>query len=65
MDWVGALFHAYGAELVNAKGDVTVNSDHTKQVLEWSQRLVKVLPKDVIAWDDASNNKALISGQAR
>ena len=63
VDWVGALFHAYGAELVNAKGDVTVNSDHTKQVLEYSQRLVKVLPKDVIAYDDASNNKALIAGQ--
>ena len=64
MDWAGALFHAYGAELVNAKGDVTVNSDNTKQVLEWAQRLVPALPKDVIAWDDASNNKAFISGQA-
>jgi len=64
VDFAGALFHAYGAELVNAKGEVTVNSDHTKQVLEYSQRLGKVLPKDVIAWDDASNNKALISGQA-
>ncbi|MGA8049048.1 MAG: extracellular solute-binding protein [Burkholderiales bacterium] len=63
VDFAGALFHAYGAELVNAKGDVTVNSDHTKQVLEYSQRLGKVLPKDVIAWDDASNNKFLISGQ--
>ena len=62
VDWVGALFHAYGAELVNAKGDVTVNSDNTKQVLEWSQRLVKVLPKDVFAWDDASNNKCLHLG---
>ena len=63
VDWAGALFHAYGAELVNAKGDVTVNSDNTRQVLEYAQRLCKVLPKDVIAWDDASNNKFLISGQ--
>jgi ABC-type glycerol-3-phosphate transport system substrate-binding protein len=63
VDWAGALFHAYGAELVNAKGDVTVNSDNTRQVLEYAQRLVRVLPKDVIAWDDASNNKFLISGQ--
>jgi len=63
VDFAGALFHAYGAELVNAKGEVTVNSDHTKRVLEYSQRLGKVLPKDVIAWDDASNNKFLISGQ--
>jgi len=63
VDWVGALFHAFGSELVNAKGDITVDSDNTKRVLEWSQRLVKVLPQDVFAWDDASNNKYLISGQ--
>jgi len=34
-----------------------------KRVLEYSQRLVKALPADVFAWDDASNNRYLISGQ--
>ena len=34
-----------------------------KQVLEYAQRLVKALPPDVFAWDDASNNRYLISGQ--
>ena len=63
VDWVGALFHAYGAQLVDAKGNITVKSDAVKQVLEYTQRLVKVLPPDVFAWDDASNNKYLISGQ--
>ncbi|NQW85538.1 MAG: extracellular solute-binding protein [Alcaligenaceae bacterium] len=63
VDWVGALFAAYGAMLVDAKGNITVNSDATKQVLEYMQRLVKVIPPDVFAWDDASNNKYLISGQ--
>jgi hypothetical protein len=63
VDWVGALFAAYGAILVDAKGNITVNSDATKQVLEYMQRLVKVIPADVFAWDDASNNKYLISGQ--
>ena len=37
--------------------------DATKQVLEYAKRLVKVLPPDVFAWDDASNNKWLISGK--
>jgi ABC-type glycerol-3-phosphate transport system substrate-binding protein len=64
VDFAGALFHAFGAELVNAKGEVTVDSDNTRHVLEYAQRLVKVLPKDAVAWDDASNNKSLISGQA-
>jgi ABC-type glycerol-3-phosphate transport system substrate-binding protein len=63
VDWVGALFHAFGADLVDAKGNIVVKSDATKQVLEYAQRLVKVLPPDVFAWDDASNNKYLISGQ--
>ena len=63
VDWVGALFQAFGAYLVDAKGNVTVKSDAVKQVLAYSQRLVKFMPQDVFAWDDASNNKYLISGQ--
>ena len=63
VDWVGALFHAYGAQLVDTKGNITVKSDAVKQVLEYCQKLVKVLPPDVFAWDDASNNKYLIAGQ--
>ncbi len=63
VDWVGALFHAFGAQLVDAKGNITVKSDATKHVLEYCQKLVKVIPPDVFAWDDASNNKYLVSGQ--
>jgi len=63
VDWVGALFASYGAQLVDAKGNITVKSDAVKQVLTYAQRLVKALPPDVFAWDDASNNRYLISGQ--
>jgi ABC-type glycerol-3-phosphate transport system substrate-binding protein len=63
-NWVGAVFNAYGAQLVDKDGNTTAKSDQVKQVLEWFQKLVKVLPPDVFAWDDSSNNKALISGQA-
>ena len=48
----------YGARLVDKDGNITVKSDETKQVLEWFKKLVPVLPPDVFAWDDASNNKA-------
>jgi ABC-type glycerol-3-phosphate transport system substrate-binding protein len=41
-----------------------VKSDATKQVLEWFKKLVPFLPDGVFAWDDSSNNKALISGQS-
>src|SRR5581483_4968478 len=63
VDSAGAIFAAYGAQLVDAKGKIRVNSDATRQVLEYCKRLVRVLPPDVFAWDDASNNRWLISGK--
>jgi ABC-type glycerol-3-phosphate transport system substrate-binding protein len=64
VDTAGSLFAAFGAEVVNANGDVTVRSDAVRQVLEYAQGLVKVLPADAVSFDDASNNRALISGQS-
>lgn len=63
VDSMGALFGSYGAELVDAKGNITVNSAPIKQVLEYMKKLVPFLPPDVFAWDDASNNKWLVSGK--
>jgi ABC-type glycerol-3-phosphate transport system substrate-binding protein len=64
VDWVGSVFAAYGAALVDKDGNITVKSDQTKQVLEWFKKLVPVLSPDVFAWDDAGNNKALVSGKS-
>jgi ABC-type glycerol-3-phosphate transport system substrate-binding protein len=64
VDFAGALFAAHGAELVNAKGDITVKSDAMREVMEYAQRLVKVLPNNAVAYDDTSNNRALLSGQS-
>ena len=63
VDSAGAIFAAYGAHLVDAKGNITVNSDAVRQVLEYCKKLVQFLPPDVFAWDDASNNRWLISGK--
>jgi hypothetical protein len=63
VDWVGSVFHAYGAQLVDAEGKITVKSDATRQVLEWFKKIVPSLPSDVWAWDDAGNNKWLIAGK--
>ena len=63
-NWLGALFNAHGAALVDKDGNITVKSDPVKHVLDYMKRLVAFLPPDVYAWDDSSNNKALISGQA-
>jgi len=63
VDTAGAIFHGFGAQLVNAKGDITVKSDPVRQALDYYKRLMAFLPADVPAWDDASNNKWLVSGK--
>ncbi len=63
VDWTGTMFASFGAQLVDAKGNITIASDAIKQVLQYAQRLAKFLPADVYAWDDASNNKWLVSGK--
>jgi ABC-type glycerol-3-phosphate transport system substrate-binding protein len=64
VDWVGALFRSYGASLIDERGNVTVrNNPKVRQVMELGVRLSKALPGDVWAWDDASNNRWLISGR--
>jgi ABC-type glycerol-3-phosphate transport system substrate-binding protein len=64
VDTAGSMFAAFGAEVITAKGDVTVRSDAVRQVLEYAQQLVKYLPDDAVSYDDASNNRALISGKS-
>lgn len=64
VDFAGALFASYGAELVDAKGTIKVKSEEVRRVLEYAEKLVKFLPPDAAAYDDASNNRALISGKS-
>jgi ABC-type glycerol-3-phosphate transport system substrate-binding protein len=63
-DTAGALFAAFGAELVDARGNITTGSQAVAEVMEHALKLVKVLPADAVSYDDASNNRALISGKS-
>jgi len=63
VDTAGAFFQAFGAQLVDAKGNVTVKTDEVRAALDYYKRLIAFLPPDVAAWDDASNNRWLISGK--
>ncbi|HWB44242.1 MAG TPA: extracellular solute-binding protein [Hyphomicrobiaceae bacterium] len=62
VDSVGMFFHAFGAMLVNEKGELTVKSDKVRQAMEYLKKLAAFLPPDAPAWDDASNNKWLVAG---
>jgi ABC-type glycerol-3-phosphate transport system substrate-binding protein len=63
VDTAGAFFHAFGAQLVDAKGNITIKTDNVRQALEFYKKLMAFLPPDVPAWDDASNNLWLVSGK--
>ena len=63
VDTIGSIFHSFGAVLVNAKGEIVLKNDQVRQALEYYKKLMQWLPPDVAAWDDASNNKYLVSGQ--
>lgn len=63
VDFAGAIFQSYGAALVDKDGKVTVKSDDVRQAMEYFKKLAQYLPPDAPAWDDASNNKWLVSGR--
>src|SRR5208337_3460258 len=60
----GATFGAFGADLIDAKGNITVDSDNVRKVLEYAKKILPFLPPDTVSYDDASNNRALISGKS-
>jgi ABC-type glycerol-3-phosphate transport system substrate-binding protein len=63
-NWVGAMFQSFGAELVDARGNITIRSEKVRQAIDYGQRIAAFLTPDVYGWDNASNNKALITGRS-
>jgi ABC-type glycerol-3-phosphate transport system substrate-binding protein len=63
VDTCGAIFQSFGAELVDAKGNIAIKSDNVRQALDYWKQLAQFLPSDAPSWDDASNNKMFIAGK--
>lgn len=60
----GALFRAFGADLMDRKGKILLDSPEVHAAMEYCEKLVKYMPPDAQSFDDASNNRALISGKS-
>jgi len=60
----GATFGAFGADLLDAKGNITVDTETVREAMDYCKRLIPFLPADTVQYDDASNNRALISGKS-
>jgi multiple sugar transport system substrate-binding protein len=59
------ILWCYGGKVLEADGKtVAIKSDATKQVLEFYKELyMDAMEPDVLSWDDASNNRYLVSGK--
>jgi multiple sugar transport system substrate-binding protein len=55
----------YGAKVLEADGKTPgINSDKTAQVIEYYKELYRdAMDPEVLAWDDASNNRGILSGK--
>jgi multiple sugar transport system substrate-binding protein len=55
----------YGGKVLEADGKTSaINSDKTAQVIEWYKELYKdAMDPEVLSWDDASNNRGILSGK--
>jgi hypothetical protein len=63
VDWVGALFKSFGAVFIDEKDNIKINSNETRAAMEYLKKLMAVNPPEVYAWDDAGNNRWIISGK--
>ena len=60
-----SLMWSFGAKVTEADGKTpAINSDKTAQVIEWYKELFKeAMEPEVLSWDDASNNRFILSGK--
>ena len=65
VDWVGCLFESFGARMLDEDGKPTVrNNPKLLAAVEYMVKLMKFVPTDVWAWDDAANNRAIQGGRS-
>jgi len=57
------MLWAHGGRLVDEQGRVAINSAETIRALDYARALAPTFLSGTIAWNDASNNSAFLSGQ--
>jgi len=57
------ILWSFGASTVDRNGRVAINSPETAKAIEYVKELAKYMPREVLGWDDASNNRFIMSGQ--
>jgi multiple sugar transport system substrate-binding protein len=60
-----SVLWSHGGKVVEADGKTpAINADQTAQVIEWYKELYRdAMEPEVLSWDDASNNRFILSGK--
>jgi multiple sugar transport system substrate-binding protein len=61
--WVHWALWSHGGNLVDANDKVIINSPETEKALNYVKALYDTFVPGTAAWNDASNNKAFLSGE--
>jgi multiple sugar transport system substrate-binding protein len=61
--WVYWCLWAHGGNMVDKSDKVVLNSPETEQALNFAKQLYDTMVPGVVAWNDASNNKAFLAGE--
>lgn len=61
--WSHWLLWAFGARLVDEKGNVVINSPETIKALQYAKELYATFVPGTLEWLDPENNKAFLAGQ--
>ncbi len=57
-----SVLYSFGARAVDEKGNVVIDSQETAEAIEYVKRLFPLMPREILGWDDASNNRYMLSG---
>jgi multiple sugar transport system substrate-binding protein len=60
--WVYWCLWAHGGNVVDKNDKIVINSPETEQALVYAKQLYEAMIQGTASWNDASNNKAFLSG---
>lgn len=57
------LMWAFGSRIADETGVIRLDSDETRKAIDFAAKLYQYMPEAVLAWDNAGNNRFMLSGE--
>lgn len=61
--WLLGLLAAFGAQVLDDEGNVTIDSAETRDALAYAAELASYMPPEASSWDASGNDRFMISGE--